>query len=311
MKTGPATSRVKAWILGALLLGAGVLFFFGQAETWLQSAGLNVLTRENHAYLNEARSRALRIFGILTAIKVPLAVVEGSEVGVGFGVQLGDVVQAAYDYVNIAWQTVLAGGVFLLGTLFLLQAVDIVDGWVAGAAFCLFALGFALQIPTPFWERVSRILRDVAVFLAFVAVTLYFLLPLSILGGAYLSSRITSPAIQEAADGLADFKQEVAPDSEDKDTDILSRLSRSTEAVRRMGDFLKEKTAVAAQWVLQLIAGYLFDCVVFPLSLFIVLTWSARRAGTYLIHASDRRGFVRDLGEHLSRRLVLPGSPEK
>ena len=164
--------------------------------------------------------------------------------GVGFGVQLGDVVQAAYDYVNIAWQTVLAGGVFLLGTLFLLQAVDIVDGWVAGAACLSVCLGLCLAnshtflgAGQPYSSGCGRFSglcgRDpLPAFAALVHSQ----------GARICPAGSPLPAIQEAADGLADFKQEVAPDSRGaKIRTSWSRLSRSTEAVRRMGDFLKGK----------------------------------------------------------------------
>jgi hypothetical protein len=43
-----------------------------------------------------------------------------------------------------------------------------------------------------------------------------------------------------------------------------------------MASYLKEKASELTVWILKLIAGYLFDCLVFPLGLFALLVWFTR-----------------------------------
>ena len=75
--------------------------------------GMQRLGEANDAYLQEAFDRSLSGFLILSGIKSGLAVIEGSEVGIGFNLEIGDIVQSVYDYVDIAWKTALAGGAVL------------------------------------------------------------------------------------------------------------------------------------------------------------------------------------------------------
>ncbi|MEJ2628436.1 MAG: hypothetical protein P8078_07765, partial [bacterium] len=49
--------------------------------------------KSNETYINESLQKSLVTFGVLSAIKVGLAIIEGSEIGLGFGVEAGDVVQ--------------------------------------------------------------------------------------------------------------------------------------------------------------------------------------------------------------------------
>ena len=92
----------------ALLLTA--LIFSGSASlnSRLEQAGVNRLYETNQAYIEKSLHRALTTFAVLSGIKIGLAIMEGSELGVGFGIEVGDAVQSAYDYVDVAWRTVLA-----------------------------------------------------------------------------------------------------------------------------------------------------------------------------------------------------------
>src|SRR4029077_16580025 len=56
---------------------------------------------------DDSPQRDKKPFFVITGIKTALAVVEGSEVGVGFELKIGDVVQAPYDTVNFFWEMFL------------------------------------------------------------------------------------------------------------------------------------------------------------------------------------------------------------
>jgi predicted PurR-regulated permease PerM len=106
----------------------------------------------------------------------------------------------------------------------------------------------------------------------------YLILPLSIAGGAYLSSKITAPAIEEAESGLSSLTEELFSEAEDQTADggVLSRWSQAKERLNQMASYLKEKASELTVWILKLITGYLFDCLVFPLGVFLLLVWFTR-----------------------------------
>jgi len=106
----------------------------------------------------------------------------------------------------------------------------------------------------------------------------YLILPLSIAGGAYLSSKITAPSIEEAESGLSNLTEELFPDSEYQTAEggLLSKWSQTKEQLNQMTSYLKEKASELVIWILKLIAGYLFDCLIFPLGLFVLLVWFTR-----------------------------------
>jgi hypothetical protein len=259
-----------------LLIGGIVLTAFGLTDRLLGACGLDRLSAKNQEYLESSFERSLRIFAVLSTIKVGLAVVEGTEIGVGFGLQVGDVVQAAYDYVDIAWRTVLAAGVILLATRTLLEAASLVDHWLLPVTLAAVALMLVTQGAPPRLPRAHRMLRETALFMTVLTAACYLILPLSITGGAYLSSRITAPSIKEAESGLSALGEDLFAEDQGADGGLGSKWTQIKERLNHMASYLKEKASELTVWILKLIAGYLFDCLVFPLALFVLLVWFTR-----------------------------------
>jgi predicted PurR-regulated permease PerM len=260
------------------LVVAILMTALGFTERLLGNCGLDGLTEKNDAYLESSFERSLRTFAVLSTIKVGLAVVEGTEIGVGFGLEVGDVVQAAYDYVDIAWRTVLAGGVILLATRTLLEAASLVNHWLLAATLTALALMVITQGAPPGFPRIHRVLGQVGLFMTVLTTACYLILPVSIAGGAYLSSKITAPSIEEAESGLTALTEELFPEPEDQTAEggLRSKWAQTKERINRMASYLKEKTSELIVSILKLIAGYLFDCLVFPLGLFVLLVWFTR-----------------------------------
>ena len=267
----------RLFILG-LLIGFILMTALGFTDRLLGVCGLDWLSSRNEAYLESSQQRSLRTFAILSTIKVGLAVVEGSEIGVGFGLEVGDVVQAAYDYVDIAWKTVLAAGVILLGTALLLETASLLDHWLLVIALVTLTLTVVTQGSPPRLPRTHRTLREMALFMTVLTAVFYLILPLSVSGGAYLSKKITAPSIEEAESGLTALREELFTEDPTADDGIRSRWNQTKEQLNRMGSYLKEKASVLVLWILKLIAGYLFDCLIFPLALFFLLVWFTRAA---------------------------------
>ncbi len=107
-----------ALLLGALLLVAPAL----SSGPLLHRS----LCRAADARLDASLARNATSFAALSGLKGMLAVIEGSSVGVGFQLELGDLVQPAYDYLDLVWRAFLAA-LALLGFFELLFETGILE----------------------------------------------------------------------------------------------------------------------------------------------------------------------------------------
>ncbi len=94
------------WLAAAGLLAAGaaLLAVPGPVATY---TGYRSLNTHAMGLVDETLDRDQSTFLVITAIKTSLAVIEGSSVGVGFQLEIGDIAQPAYDYVDFFWEMFL------------------------------------------------------------------------------------------------------------------------------------------------------------------------------------------------------------
>lgn len=267
-----------------ILIAAAALAATGHLDVLVDKSGGAILSDSNNTYLNDSFDRSMKGFLVLSAIKSGIAVIEGSGIGVGFNLEVGDIAQSIYDYVDVAWKTALAGGTVLLLIQLMLQTMQLIDHW------CLFALLLvALSLLLLRWffpkqERLNRILREALMFVSVLTTAFYMILPLSIAGAAFLSKQITQPLVTEAQQGFESLQEELTPralnerffpGSQSDDSlwsylDLRAKLQNSKEAIIKMAQYVKEITEDSAIWTIKIIAGYLFDCIIFPLAFFVV-----------------------------------------
>jgi len=288
----------KKIIVLFLLLIAAALAAGGVLDRPIGFLGMNCVTTSNTAYLQDAFDRSLAGFLVLSGIKSGMAVIEGSEVGIGFNLEIGDIVQAVYDYVDIAWKTALAGGTILLITRMSLEAVTFVDHWclalmiLAAAAFLIFTWFFERHF------RLANVFKEAMLFLLVLSLTLYFILPLGVTAASFVSGRITQPMIQSSHRGFEEINREFSPSMINRQLfpdeigqeesifsalDFTAKYEKTRERIKQIGKYFKDKSRHIATLTIKLVAGYLFDCIVFPLTFFIVLYVLTRGLVTFLI----------------------------
>ena len=275
----------KKSLLILLVLVAGILAAAGYTDHLVEGVGIGRISDANLAYLDEAFDRSLSGFLVLSGIKSGLAIIEGSEVGIGFNLEIGDIVQAVYDYVDVAWKTALAGGTVLLLTRLSLEAVALLDHW------CLAAMLFGVGIFLLFrwflggFGRTIQLFRESVLFLVVMTLILYVILPISITGASFLSKKITQPMIEETQTGFEEIHKEFSPGSLNKGFfpenvkegslfpgfDFKAKYESTKERIQYIGAYFKDKTRHMAILTFKLVAGYVFDCIIFPLTFFAVL----------------------------------------
>lgn len=274
---------VKASLKTAILIALIVLSCTGIIDRGLQKAGLGALARSNDAYLDAAFNKALAGFLILSGIKSGLAVVEGSEVGVGFSLELGDAVQPLYDYVDFAWRAAMAGGSIIVMMQLALGGVAMVDHWVLALVLTVFLAGHLIQWARPKSTGLYNVIRAFGRWGLTFCIILYLVLPLAVTMAAHLSKRLTAPMIETSHARLKDLGDTLSPEVLNKrffgdlatsglaTLDVRAKLNTMGRGVKELMAYLKAEGEQMAALTLKLIAAYLFDCILFPLFFGIIL----------------------------------------
>ncbi len=300
-----------------ILSAATILAATGHLDMLIDKSGGAILSDANNAYLNESFDRSMKGFLVLSAIKSGIAVLEGSEIGVGFNLQIGDIAQSIYDYVDVAWRTALAGGTVLLLIRLMLDTMQLIDYWCLFALLLMALSLFLLSRLFPKQERLERILKEGLLFFSVLTAAFYMILPISIAGAAFLSKQITQPLVTEAQQGFESLQDELTPqalgerffpDSQSDDSlwsslDLKTKLQNSREAIIKMSEYLQDITNDFAVWTIKIIAGYLFDCIIFPLAFFVVVYILTKNLLAYVIGVGRDYSMRKDFETILAKRL--------
>ena len=199
-------SRIRAFLRAKHLriVGAIVLVAFG-ALCVLDSgrvADLTFYTALNDhaiALLDDTLERDMATFLLITAVKASLAMIEGSSVGVGFELQVGDIVQPAYDYVDFFWRAFLYAFMVLGFYKLLLETELLFLGIVLiGIGFMLSGVALAATVPRLDLRLWSRRCILLGILVAYVA-------PLSLLLTDVLSQRYTTSLKDKHYDAINAF----------------------------------------------------------------------------------------------------------
>ncbi|MBW2677092.1 MAG: hypothetical protein JRD49_05935 [Deltaproteobacteria bacterium] len=292
--------KVKKSIVLVMLILACVAAAGGYLDKTIGFFGMQRVADANDAYLQEAFDRSLTGFLVLSGIKSGLAVIEGSEVGIGFNLEIGDIVQAVYDYVDIAWKAALAGGTILLITRISLEAITFIDHWCLALMLLVLVIFLVFEWFLASYTRLTNVFREAMLFLLVMALTLYFILPLGITAASFVSAKITQPLIQNSQDGFEKINQEFSlshinsqlfsDDGSDDESifsalDFTAKYEKTRERIREIGKYFKDKSKLMATLTIQLVAGYLFDCIIFPLTFFLILYLLTRSLVAFLIRS--------------------------
>ncbi len=306
---------IRLLIIAVLLIGI-VITPKGYIDQWIHSYIMSSVKDSNDRYLEKSFEQAMAGFLVLSGVKSGLAIIEGSEIGVGFNLELGDVVQSVYDYVNIAWKTVLAGATVLLFTQLILETVELIDQVFLCLMFLTLLVMLIMRWYFPRYQKAFYLLREVALLFFILSLSLYLILPFAIKGSAYISKRISYPLIHEAQDDFAgienefsieEIKRRLFPEDEsEKDGwfskfDVSGNLKGVKERFEIFKVYLTKQSEQVAKWTIKLIAGYVFDCIVFPLSFFVILFVFTKSILRLLFRFSQNNMIRKDIEEIFQR----------
>ena len=302
----------KRAVILTLLLAALVLAARGVVDRGFGWCGLSRLEHVNERYLDSAFDGALAGFLILSGIKSGLAIVEGSSVGVGVNVELGDVVQPVYDYVDIAWRAAMAGASVIVVMQLALQGLAMVDHWALVLFLAIWFIWILSGWIFPRAHGVQRILKAGSRFSAALCLVLYLILPLTITGASLVSQRITKPLLDSSQAQFETLGEALSPErlhrrffpegegaDELSTFDLKGKIAKMGQGVKSLVAYLKLETEQMAAATLKYIAAYVFDCILFPLFFGLILMTMLKSGVRYLFEL-DRLGRWEAEGERLS-----------
>ncbi|RJQ49728.1 MAG: hypothetical protein C4530_22805 [Desulfobacteraceae bacterium] len=157
-------------------------------------------------------------FLLISTLKSSLAVIEGSDIGVGFRLEVGDAVQSSYDLVDFTWKLLLYGILLITFSKILFESNLIHLGlYILGA-------GFALQILAPFVQRYRQ--RFVSLGSGVIAAGLIatFYIPVS----ALVSFRATEYFVEHIEKDLDQQMEQILSDWEKFKSDISMAEIKAT-----------------------------------------------------------------------------------
>jgi hypothetical protein len=222
----PLRRRVLAGVFAALALLFVVFTPFVALVT-----GYNGLTAQTEMLVDDAIASNTATFLAVSAIKAGLAVVEGSAVGVGFELEVGDLVQPVYDYVDFIWKALLYA-LMVLGLYKLL-----LEAGLLGAGLKLIGVGFALWAAGLLARRQRRLLVRWGRAAVVLGLLLAYVVPAALWATHFLSRHYTDPLKARYDAQIISIKAELG-----ETADELMTL-RERVSVLRPGESLEEVKA--------------------------------------------------------------------
>ena len=167
-------------------------------EVALSGIGLGEINTAAENHLHEQREQALKGFLLLSALKVGLAVLRSSEVGLILNIRIGDLAVAVYDYVDFGWKVLLFAVAYYYIAEYLLTLAQTVNIWFLWAALASIIAWLLILDLRPDSLRLRSVSARTGMAASVLALLLYAGLPLSFVGAGWVSNHITGEPINEA-----------------------------------------------------------------------------------------------------------------
>jgi len=266
--SSPANGRNAPLLaLKVLLLVALAAAFLLIPEPLKALIRYDALHEEAGEVVDAYTSRTLTSFLAVSTAKAGLAIIEGSSVGIGVQIQLGDAVQSAYDYIDFVWKMLLTA-LLLLGIYKVLLETGLLS-----VGFTIVAAGLLLWAGGLIFERYNPRIRQGGQRIVMAGFMIAYLLPIGLLAMHYGASHYTGKLrLQHEANLMAvsvevdTFKSEFS--ALRADISILSPMD-SFDAVRSriatMAASLSNMMRDSAASMLYYGLIVLFELFVFPL----------------------------------------------
>lgn len=186
--------RVPAAILILVLAFAFLMPTRSGLTSW---TGQIALTHKAAMRVDQALEKNVLVFTTVSAIKAATALVEGSSVGVGFDLEIGDLVQPAYDYIDFVWH------MFLYSTLILTFYKQMLESGILSLGMQLLGVGLLIAAASLLWSKINLPVLQWARRFILTGLLIAYGLPLVLVLSDTVSRRYTLPLKNNAAEKIS------------------------------------------------------------------------------------------------------------
>lgn len=238
------------------------LSYLGYLSAWFrQVTGSNHIDATNVAYLASARDYTADLLAILTESKIVLAVLQSSQGGISFivdvQVQLGQILSSLHDVINLSWQLTLAS----LSSIEFLSLLLEASHFSMSVMLTMFFISIGISVC--FWKRyhkISQMVSKLTATLGLIVLVTHFILPYSIYSTAMLSKHLLSPHKSEIYRGYSSFhhqlpQHEGSSDLKDK---VKGTMSYFKDKPEHLGKHSEKMSALSAKHLTLIFVEYLF-----------------------------------------------------
>ena len=201
-------------------------------------------------------------FLLVSTLKSSLAMIEGSDIGVGFRLEVGDIIQSTYDLVDFTWKILLYGILLITFSKIMFES-DLIN-----SGLYILAAGFLLYISGLFIQQYKEKIISIGAGIIIGGLIVSFYIPVSTLVSfrtcEYFVGHIEKDMNQQIQEVLADwekFKSEFSP------RELKSSVQSATSFVKTL--FLK-LTRILITFTCLIIIRYLLFPVIVAYGFFIL-----------------------------------------
>lgn len=188
--------------LAVVLIGVGIASLAIPHQVAI-ATGQGILNDRGVELIDESLETNQNTFLAVSGIKAAMAVIEGSTIGVGVEVQVGDLIQPAYDYVDFFWKIFLYSLVVLASYKLFLETGMLELGVVLfGIGAILYAIGLLTPPRETTTPTVGRRCMLLGVLVAYIA-------PAALLLTQSLSDRYTTELKRVHQESILEFEREL------------------------------------------------------------------------------------------------------
>jgi len=213
--------------------------------------------------IEKSLARQSTSFLLVSTLKSSLSMVEGSTIGVGLHLEIGDIVQSTYDLVDFTWKILLYG--MLIGTF----CKIIVESGIIDLGTALLLAGFLLMIAGLLASRYREKLHSSGKRVVLIGLIISFFVPITTII-SFHSCDFFVRHIERDLDGQLNH---ILSDWESFKKDVS--LKKVKESIRSAGAFLKELslklTRILIEYTCLIIIKYFFFPIIIACGFYVVL----------------------------------------
>lgn len=255
------------------------------------------LTQCNLDFLDASIKDTFHLMIPVGAAKAAADIVEGSTLNVeagavfakaGMTIEAGDSLQPLLDYIEVAWNLLLASMVYLVTAKCVVSGAGATAGPLLAFALGVFLLNSLVARFAANQQALRQVLHRLGAIFLLCALLFLLIIPLTVAGSAYLACHTTAPMRESVSASFQKIGKVFSLERFHATDDLKEKAVVLKDKLSELGLYAKDAISDVAFAVCTLAAVKLLNGVVFPLASFGFLIWLVRGCLWPVLGLSER-----------------------